>query len=322
MDNRTVDLRTVTNQSIFRVQSAVGRFFRDYLYKQNFVEIHTPKLISTASEGGANVFKLNYFKTNAFLAQSPQLYKQMCVCSDFERVFEIGPVFRAEDSNTHRHMTEFVGMDMEMAFEEHYHEVLDLFDELFVDLFTRLETECAKEIAVIKQQYPFEDFKFLPKTLRLNFSEAIALLRENGVEVGDYDDLSTANERFLGKLVKEKYNTDFFMLDKFPLAIRPFYTMPDPANPNYSNSYDFFMRGEEIMSGAQRIHDVKLLLQRAAEHGVDPRSIEGYVNAFKHGAPPHAGGGIGLERVIMLYLNLGNIRRTSMFPRDPKRLEP
>ncbi|KAG0162845.1 aspartate--tRNA ligase dps1 [Apophysomyces sp. BC1034] len=322
LNNRVLDLRTTTNNAIFRLQSAVCLLFREFLVERKFMEIHTPKMIATASEGGSNVFKVSYFKTNAFLAQSPQLYKQMCIAADFGRVFEIAPVFRAEDSNTHRHMTEFMGLDMEMAFEEHYHEVLDVLDELFVYIFTNLKGRFATEIEAVKRQYPFEDFEFLPKTLRLKYAEGIQMLRDAGVEVGDYEDLSTANEKLLGKLVKEKYHTDFYMLDKFPLEVRPFYTMPDPENPKYSNSYDFFIRGEEILSGAQRIHDADFLTERAKVHGVDLSTIQPYIDAFKIGAPPHAGGGIGLERVVMLYLALGNIRRSSLFPRDPKRLEP
>ncbi|CAG8781967.1 14666_t:CDS:2, partial [Acaulospora morrowiae] len=148
------------------------------------------------------------------------------------------------------------------------------------------------------------------------------LLRENGVEIGDFEDLSTEKEKLLGKLVKEKYKTDFYMLDKFPLAVRPFYTMPDSGDDQYSNSYDFFMRGQEILSGAQRIHDPTFLEERAKVHGIDLRTIQPYIDSFKRGAPPHAGGGIGLERVVMFYLNLDDIRRSSLFPRDPKRLEP
>lgn len=322
LENRVFDLRTITNQAIFRLQHAVCKLFRDFLESKGFMEIHTPKILGAASEGGANVFKVKYFDTDAFLAQSPQFYKQMVVCGDFERVFEIGSVFRAENSFTHRHMTEFIGLDLEMAFEEHYHEILDVFDELFVYIFTGLETTYAADLEVVHRQYPFEKFEFLPKTLRLEYHEAVALLRENGVEMGDYDDLSTEVERKLGQLVKEKYKTDFFMLDKFPLEVRPFYTMPDPKNPKYSNSYDFFMRGEEILSGAQRIHDPDYLIERAQVHGVDPESIKSYVDAFRMGAPPHGGGGIGLERVLFFYLNLGNIRRASLFPRDPKRLLP
>ncbi|KAF9174392.1 aspartate--tRNA ligase dps1 [Mortierella sp. AD011] len=322
LENRVFDLRTITNQAIFRVQAGVCRLFREFLESKGFLEIHTPKILGAASEGGANVFKVKYFDTDAYLAQSPQFYKQMVVCGDFERVFEIGSVFRAENSFTHRHMTEFIGLDMEMAFEEHYHEILDVFDELFVYIFTGLETQYASDLEIVHRQYPFEKFQFLPKTLRLEYKDAVALLRENGIEMGDYDDLSTEVERKLGQLVKEKYHTDFFMLDKFPLEVRPFYTMPDPNNPKYSNSYDFFMRGEEILSGAQRIHDPDFLIERAKVHGVDPESIKSYVDAFRMGAPPHGGGGIGLERVVFFYLNLGNIRRVSLFPRDPKRITP
>ncbi|KAI7853732.1 hypothetical protein BDC45DRAFT_509974 [Circinella umbellata] len=322
LNNRILDLRTTTNNAIFRLQSAVCLLFREYLIEKNFMEIHTPKMISTASEGGSNVFKINYFKNSAYLAQSPQLYKQMCIAADFERVFEIAPVFRAEDSNTHRHMTEFVGLDMEMAFKEHYHEVVDVLDEMFVYIFSNLQKRYRTEIEAVKKQYPHEDFEFLPKTLRLKYAEGIQMLRDAGVELGDYDDLSTANEKLLGKLVKEKYHTDFYILDKFPLAVRPFYTMPDPEDPKYSNSYDIFMRGEEVLSGAQRIHDADFLVERAKAHEIDIASIQPYVDAFKIGAPPHAGGGVGLERVVMLFLQLGNIRRTSLFPRDPKRLEP
>ncbi|XP_068923955.1 aspartate--tRNA ligase, cytoplasmic isoform X3 [Petaurus breviceps papuanus] len=273
LDNRVIDLRTSTSQAIFRLQSGICHLFRETLIHKGFVEIQTPKIISAASEGGANVFTVSYFKSNAYLAQSPQLYKQMCICADFEKVFCIGPVFRAEDSNTHRHLTEFVGLDIEMAFNYHYHEVVDEIADTLVQIFKGLQE-------------------------------------------------STPNEKLLGRLVKEKYDTDFYILDKYPLAVRPFYTMPDPKNPKQSNSYDMFMRGEEILSGAQRIHDPQLLTERALHHGIDLDKIKAYIDSFRFGAPPHAGGGIGLERVTMLYLGLHNVRQTSMFPRDPKRLTP
>jgi len=257
------------------------------------------------------------------LAQSPQLHKQMSIGSDFERVFEIGPVFRAENSLTHRHLCEFVGLDLEMAFNEHYHEVLDLLGELFVYIFENLESRFGKQLDTVRAQYPFKPLRFLKPTLRLQFPEAVKMLHEAGfTEMGEFDDLSTALERELGKLVSAKYETDFYILDKFPKAVRPFYTMPDPNNPNYTNSYDFFIRGEEIVSGAQRIHDPELLVSRCVELGIDPKSIENYTNAFRYGILPHAGGGIGLERVVMLFMGLKNIRQTSLFPRDPKRLQP
>ncbi|CAJ0639504.1 13090_t:CDS:10, partial [Entrophospora sp. SA101] len=321
LNHRIVDLRTITNNAIFRIQSGVCQLFRDFLLSKNFIEIHTPKIISAASEGGANLFTVKYFK--AYLAQSPQLYKQMCICSDFERVFEIAPVFRAENANTHRHMTEFVGLDLEMAFEEHYHEVLDILDELFVYIFDGLKTRYKSEIEAIKKQFPSTDFEYnSQKSLRLEYKDIVSLLRENGIEIGDYEDLSTEKEKLLGKLIKEKYKTDFYIVDKFPLEVRPFYTMPDPNDKLYSNSYDFFMRGQEILSGSQRIHDHIFLEERAKEHGINLATIQSYIDSFKRAAPPHAGGGIGLERVVMLYLNLDDIRRSSLFPRDPKRLEP
>lgn len=326
LDARVIDLRTPTNQAIFKIQSGVCQLFREFLIKKGFTEIHTPKIIGAASEGGSNVFEINYFKGSAFLAQSPQLYKQQLIAADFEKVFEIAPVFRAENSNTHRHMTEFTGLDLEMAFEQHYDEVLEVLEELFVFIFTELKTRFSKEIATVRKQFPVEEFK-IPKDgkmVKLHFKEGIAMLREAGKEVDDFEDLSTENEKLLGKLVREKYDTDFYILDKFPLAVRPFYTMPDSEDPRYSNSYDFFMRGEEILSGAQRIHDPKLLTQRMKEHEVDPNvpGLNDYVEAFTYGCPPHAGGGIGLERVVMFFLDLKNIRRASLFPRDPKRLRP
>ncbi|CAB4483841.1 uncharacterized protein OCT59_019470 [Rhizophagus irregularis] len=322
LNSRVVDLRTLANQGIFRIQSGVCQLFREFLLSKFFIEIHTPKLLGAASEGGANVFKVQYFKGEAYLAQSPQLYKQMCICSDFERVFEIAPVFRAEDSNTHRHMTEFVGLDLEMAFEEHYHEVLEILQELLVFVFNGLKNRFSSEIEAVKKQYPSTNFEFLQKTLRLEFKDAVKLLRENNVEIEDLEDFSTEKEKTLGRLVKEKYNTDFYIVDKFPLGVRPFYTMPDPNDDKYSNSFDFFMRGQEILSGGQRVHDPVFLEERAKSNGVEISTIQPYIDSFKRGVPPHAGGGIGLERVVMLYLNLDDIRRSSLFPRDPKRLDP
>ncbi|KAI5948872.1 DPS1 [Candida theae] len=322
LDARVIDLRTPTNQAIFKIQSGISQLFREFLSKKGFTEIHTPKIIGAASEGGSNVFEINYFKGSAFLAQSPQLYKQQLIAGDFERVFEVAPVFRAENSNTHRHMTEFTGLDLEMAFEEHYDEVLKVLEDLFVFIFTELKERYGKEIATVRKQFPVEEFKI--NMVKLHFKEGIAMLREAGKEVDDFEDLSTENEKLLGKLVREKYDTDFYILDKFPLAVRPFYTMPDPEDPRYSNSYDFFMRGEEILSGAQRIHDPELLKERMKVHEVDPNTpgLNDYIDAFTYGCPPHAGGGIGLERVVMFFLDLKNIRRASLFPRDPKRLRP
>uniref|UniRef100_A0A9J7YYE5 Aspartate--tRNA ligase, cytoplasmic n=1 Tax=Cyprinus carpio carpio TaxID=630221 RepID=A0A9J7YYE5_CYPCA len=253
-----------------------------------------------------------------------QLFRDTLINKGFVEIQtpKIISVFRAEDSNTHRHLTEFVGLDIEMAFNYHYHEVIDSITDTMVQIFKGLRDRFQTEIQMVNKQYPSEPFKFLEPTLRLEYKEAVAMLKAAGVEMGDEEDLSTPNEKLLGRLVKDKYDTDFYVLDKYPLAVRPFYTMPDPNNPKYSNSYDMFMRGEEILSGAQRVHDAQLLTERAMHHGIDLEKIKAYIDSFRYGAPPHAGGGIGLERVTMLYLGLHNVRQTSMFPRDPKRLTP
>ena len=276
LNHRVIDMRAPAHLAVFKLQSAVGRFFREYLYTQDFVEIHTPKLIGTVSEGSTNnVFEVKYFGSKAYLAQSSQLYKQMAVTGDLMRVFEIGPVFRAEKSNTHRHLTEFVGLDLEMAIQNHYSEVLDVIDQMFIYIFDNIEARFAKELETIQTQYPFEPLKYnKEKNLRLKYPEAVAMLREDGIEIGDFDDLDTPTEKRLGALVKAKYDTDFYFLEKYPMNARPFYTMPCPDDERYSNSYDIFLRGEEISSGAQRIHDSELLIKKATEKGVDMAPLQ------------------------------------------------
>ncbi|WZZ81631.1 hypothetical protein YC2023_102203 [Brassica napus] len=239
-----------------------------------FVSIHTPKLLASSSEGGSAVFRLDYEGQPVCLAQSPQLHKQMAICGDLRRVFVVGPVFRAEDSFTHRHLCEFVGLDAEMEIYKDYSE-------------------------------------FLEKTLRLTFEEGTQMLKEAGVEVDPLGDLNTESERKLGQLVLEKYKTEFYILHRFPTAVRPFYTMPCADNPLYSNSFDVFIRGEEIMSGGQRVHVPEVLEKRARECGIDVRSASTrWIRSF------------GLERVVMLFCAQNNIRKTSLLPRDPQRLSP
>ncbi|KAB8356329.1 hypothetical protein FH972_023913 [Carpinus fangiana] len=334
LNNRTIDLRAKLNLSIFTIKDGVVALFSEFLRERGFLGIQTPKMLGAASESGASVFEIKYFNTKAYLAQSPQLHKQMLIAAQFERVFEVGPVFRAENSNTARHLTEFTGLDLEMAFEEHYHEVVALLEELMLYIFNGLRTRYARETELVRRTYRVEEFK-LPeagKVPRIPFSEGVKMLREAGVEIGDYDDISTAQEKHLGRLVLQKYGTDFYVLDKYPLAVRPFYTMPSPetsANPpaeQLSNSYDFHMRGQEILSGAQRVHDAKLLQERM--RGMDPPvnpdqpGLKEYVDSFKAGCPPHAGAGLGLERIVMLWLGLPNIRLATAFTRDPSRLSP
>lgn len=322
LNNRVLDLRTPATQAIMRLQSGVGQLFREFLYKNDFVEIHTPKLIAGASEGGTNVFKLKYFDQDACLAQSPQLYKQMAVIGDMERVFEIGPVFRAENSNTPRHLCEFTGLDFEMAFKDHYFEVLDVIGNLFYYIFEGLNQKFSKELSVFNSQYPFEPLKFSKNTVKLSFHEGVELLKAHGVTQDLYEDLDTENEKLLGKIVKEKYDTDFYILYRYPKNARPFYTMPDPEDENFTNSYDAFIRGEEVLSGAQRIHTYDLLLSKVMDKKINPETLKDYINSFKLGAPAHAGCGIGLERVVKLFCGMGNIKKCVMFPRDPKRLTP
>ncbi|GJQ10802.1 hypothetical protein GpartN1_g4991.t1 [Galdieria partita] len=324
LDNRVLDLRVPSQQAIFRIQSGVCQLFREILLREGFIEIHSPKIIAGASEGGAEVFKLNYFGQNACLAQSPQLYKQMAICADLERVFEIGPVFRAENSYTHRHLCEFTGLDIEMAIREHYFEVLDVLEQLFIGIFEGLRLRFSTEIELVQEKFQISPIRYLPagQNPRLHFPEAVQLLKANGYIQEDLDDLSTENEKALGKIIKEKYGTDFYTLASFPATVRPFYTMPKAEDSRYSNSFDMFLRGEEIVSGAQRIHDSVLLESQVKAKNIPLSSIEDYINAFKYGTPPHGGAGIGLERVVMLYLGVGNIRECSMFPRDPKRLRP
>jgi aspartyl-tRNA synthetase len=288
----------------------------------DFVEIHTPKMIGGSSEGGANVFHFKYFDQPGCLAQSPQLYKQMAICGGFPRVFEIGPVFRAENSNTNRHLCEFTGLDMEMEFKNHYFEVLDYIGSMLVFLFKNIKERHAKELSVINDQYPFEDFVCADPVVKINFREGVKMLADAGYKQDELEDLSTETEKALGRIVKEKYNTDFYMLYGYPVSARPFYTMLDPKDNRFTNSYDFFMRGEEITSGAQRIHDPVMLEQRAKDCGLDVNTLSEYINAMKYGAPCHAGAGFGLERIVKFYCNLHNIRKASLFPRDPQRLAP
>ncbi|CAO2175153.1 unnamed protein product [Urochloa humidicola] len=246
----------------------------------------------------------------------------MAIIGGCRRVFEVGPVFRAETSRTHRHLCEFTGLDVEMEIMEHYFEVCDLIDDLFVSIFKHLTEKCKYELETINSQYPFEPMKYLDQTLRLTYEEGIQMLKEAGTEMDRMGDLNTEAEKKLGRLVKEKYGTDFFILHRYPLAVRPFYTMPCYDNPAYSDSFDVFLRGEEIISGAQRIHMPGMLAKRAKECGVDASTMPAYMEAFSFGAPLHGGFGAGLERVVMLFCGLSNVRMVSMFPLDSRRFSP
>jgi aspartyl-tRNA synthetase len=325
LDNRWIDLRVPANNAILRIQSAVCQLFRESLYGQGFIEIHSPKLVAGESESGAGAFTTDYFGQTACLAQSPQLYKQMAISSDFNRVFEIGPVFRAEKSHTRRHLCEFTGLDIEMSINDHYIETLRVVHTMFKYIFNGLETRYKKELEIIREQYTSEPVTFTDEPCIIHWDEAMDILQNQlKYDIGDgLQDLTGAMELSLGQVIKEKYGTDFFMLDKYPSNVRPFYTMPDPDDKQYSNSYDMFLRGQEICSGAQRCHDPILVQELIKEKNIVPGDVLlKYIESFQHGVSPHAGAGIGLERVVFLYLNLDNVRKASMFPRDPNRCVP
>lgn len=324
--NRILDLRSSASHAIFRVQSSVCNLFRIYLDGHGFMEIHSPKLQGGATESGASVFKVNYFDRIAFLAQSPQLAKQMSVAADFGKVYEVGAVFRAENSNTHRHLTEYTGLDIEMAINKHYHEVRNMIDATLKTIFKGVYQRNRTEIELIKRQFPHEDLVWLDQTPMIPFKEAITMLNETGWLGEDGkplpldEDLGTRDEIQLGRMMKDKFKTDYYIIDKFPASARPFYTMPDPHDPTYTNSFDIFVRGQEIVSGGQRIHDAALLVDQMKKGKIDPKVMEEYMQGFDWAAPPHGGAGIGLERLLMLLLQLGDIRHSSMYPRDPKSL--
>lgn len=324
LNHRVLDLRTKQKQAVFKLKSYLLKYLREALDVRDFMQIHTPKLTGVSSEGGAEVFSTKYFGKDAFLAQSPQLYKQMCINSDFPRVYEIGPVFRAENSNDKRHLTEFIGVDLEMqlssdAPDTYLKETLPTLYQVLVYTFTKLELNHADMIQIANPDY---QSILLGNLTIVDWPDAIQMLREQGVEIGDYEDLNREKEALLGEQVRNRYDTDIFILNRFPSELRPFYTMLDSEDPRYTRSYDVIIRGQEVMSGAQRIHDLKMLTQRAEAKGVNLENLDFYVDSFKYGSWPHAGGGFGLERLLCNFLGFDDIRMASLFPRDPKRIKP
>lgn len=323
LNNRYFELRTPLNNAIFRLQSSFVNSFREYLTANDFVEIHTPKLLGTSSETGASVFKVDYFNTNAFLAQSPQLYKQMAINADFKKVFEIGPVFRAENSFSNRHLCEFTGMDIEMSLTPpfDYIEIVNVLWNTLIFMFKNIETNCTAEINYIKSYHNFEQFVCPSEPLIITFTEGVELLKTEGFEQDITKDLETINERKLGEIIRKTRGSDLFVLTEYPTSARPFYTKKT-NDGNFTKSYDIIMRGNEILSGAQRENDYNTLINQMTNLGIKLEPFEDYLNSFKYGSFPHGGGGFGLERILMLYFDLGSVKTTSMFPRDPERLRP
>jgi len=315
---RVLDMRNNTNQWILMVKSKIVGYCQDYFKKHQFIQIQTPKLISTASEGGAEVFKLKYFNKDAFLAQSPQLYKQMAINCELPRVFEIGSVFRAENSNSKRHLTEFTGIDMEMRIKKHYHEVVHHLWNLVVFVIDNLVLNDNQLLTQLNSDF---DIQYPTQPLILKYKDGVELLKKDGITV-ETTGITGAQEKRLGELVKQKYNSDLFVLDEFPSSLRPFYTKSCHETPEISRSYDIILRGMEILSGAQRVDNYSELISNLGKQGVDETKIKHYLESFQYGSYPHGGGGFGLERLTMNLLGLDNIRQTCLFYRDPKRLAP
>ena len=323
-DNRWIDLRAPVNNAIFKIRSHIMQSFRQYLTNKDFTEISTPKTIGVASESGAEVFELTYFDKKAYLAQSPQLYKQMAINSDFDRVFEIGPVFRAEKSFSNRHLCEFTGMDLEMTISDNndYFQIMGFVWSLLTNMFDDILENCKSELSTINEKIPFKKPIYPKYPIIINYVAAVNMLNDYDVEQDHFEDLSHENEKKLGEIIKENYNSDLFILNQYPTTVRPFYTMLDDQDPNYTKSFDIIFRGKEISSGAQRVHNYDELLERLKEANIDPTSMKSYLDSFSHGSLPHGGCGFGLERLVAYFLDLHSVKMASFCPRDPKRITP
>ena len=319
LDWRFLDLRNPRNLSIFLIEATMARAAREWFYSHDFVEIFTSKIVGAATEGGAEVFSIVYFDKPAFLAQSPQLYKQMGVIAGFERVFEIGPAFRAEPHHTTRHLTEYTSVDLEMGFIDSYEDVMEAVEGVVRSM---IEAALRSHHEEIEEYFP-DAVKELPKEIpRITIREAYKLLEAEGVKVEWGEDLTTEAERKLGEIVEREYGSPLVFVTEYPWRARPFYTMRKPDDPEWTLSFDLLYRGLEIATGGQREHRYEVLRRQIEEKGLNPRNFEWYLNMFRFGAPPHGGAGIGLERVVMQTLGLPNIREARLLPRDPERLVP
>lgn len=314
---RPVTLRAPRARAVFRIQAAVCRAFREFLQGEGFTEIHTPKLGRAGAEGGSSQFRVDYFGRKAVLAQSPQLYKQAMV-GVFERVYEIGPVFRAEKHATQRHLNEYTSLDLEMGFLHSFTDLMALEQGFLRRLVALLRQEYAGELALLGAELP--DAEHIPA---VRFDEAKRLAAEAyGYVIREPYDLEPEEEQHIGRYAKEVWGSDFVFVTHYPGRKRPFYTMDDPEDPRYTLSFDLLFRGMEITTGGQRIHNYGQQVEKLKARGMEPEDFSGYLLFHKHGAPPHGGLGIGLERLTMQLCGLDNIRRASLFPRDRTRLEP
>ena len=314
---RPVSLRNIRERAKFKIQEGIVRGFRDFLFEEGFTEIRTPKIGSKGAEGGANIFKLDYFHKPAVLAQSPQFYKQIMV-GVFDRVFEAAPVFRAEKHNTKRHLNEYTSLDFEMGYIDSFEDIMAMETGAFQAIIALLKKEYAKELDILKIELPKVD-----QIPCVRFDEAKRMVSEKYQRtIRNPYDLEPEEEVLISQLFKEDYDADFVFVTHYPSKKRPFYAMDDPEDTTFTLSFDCLFRGMEITTGGQRIHDYAMLLEKIAAKGLSEEGMEHYLMAFKHGMPPHGGLGLGLERFTMKLIGEDNVRETTLFPRDLSRLEP
>jgi len=318
LDAAPLALRHPRRRAIFRLSDASLAGFRATLRAMDFVEIQTPKIVAAATESGANIFAIDYFDRQAYLAQSPQQYKQMMV-GVFERVFEVGPVFRAEPHDTPRHLNEYVSLDVEVGFIADHTTVMALLTRVLRGMVEAIAAEAVGAVALLDLTLPV-----VPASIPvIHFADAQDLIaRETGEDVRGEPDLAPAHERLLGEWARRAHGSDFLFVTGYPMVKRPFYTYPDPERPEYSYSFDLLFRGLELVTGGQRLHRYDDYLSALAARGLDPAPFAGYLQAFKYGMPPHGGFAIGLERWVARLVEAANIRETTLFPRDLHRLTP
>ncbi|MFD3273653.1 aspartate--tRNA(Asn) ligase [Paenibacillus dendritiformis] len=318
LDHRVLSLRHRKAHSIFTIQSALAGAFRDYLTRHGFTQIFTPKIVASGTEGGSNLFPINYFEHTAYLAQSPQFYKQMMVGAGYERVFEIGPVYRAEEHNTSRHLNEYISLDAEVGFIRSEEELMDLEQELLKHMFDTVARQCENEFNLLEVE-PLAMTADIP---RMTVAEAHRILERKYGKLSPKGDLDPEGERLLCQYVAENNQPGFVFLTRYPREIRPLYAMPAADEAALTASFDLLMGGLEITTGGQRIHELDQLVASIRSRGLNPEHFDSYLELFRYGMPPHGGFAIGLERLTSRLLGLGNVREASAFPRDRNRLTP
>ena len=311
LDSRVLDLRREENQAIFLIQHAALKAIRNFLSQQGFMEIFTPRIIVSATEGGSALFPVAYFTREAFLAQSPQLYKEQLIL-DFEKVFEIGPFFRAEESHTRRHLSEFISVDIEQAFAT-AEDVMKVLEGLILNVCKTVADTCSRELELLNHQINVPDLPFS----RLTYSEVLHELESEKIHINWGEDIPTIAYRTLGKL-----HPYYYFITDWPTKTKAFYIQPKDANPELSEGFDLMWHWVELSSGGTRIHSKELLMKRLSEQGLNAVSFKTHLQTFDFGMPPHAGWGLGLARLIMVLTGVKNIREVVLFPRDQMRLTP